>query len=330
MINRCAKGAPMSSLLRPFHNEKFPSTMKKAKILHNPGAGEGETSGPEIVHAIKSAGFKCSYSSTKGVRWENILTKDIDFVVLAGGDGTVRKIAAEILDRKLLDKKLPIGLLPMGTANNIAKTLGLSGDAHEVTRTWKSGCVKKFDVGRIKGLAKPDFFLEGFGYGLFPKLMQQMKKTKRDHIEDPAEKLDAALRLLRKLILAAPAKNCKLQIDETDYSGKFLLIEAMNIRSIGPNLQLAPDADPGDGQLDVVFITENQREQLAAYVEAKIQGKEVLFDFPILRARDLNMFWEGRHLHVDDEYHKLDKPVKIKISLRERALDFLVPCRPDA
>ena len=39
--------------------------MRKAKVLHNPGAGEGETTKRELVKQIESEGFKCSYSSTK-------------------------------------------------------------------------------------------------------------------------------------------------------------------------------------------------------------------------------------------------------------------------
>src|SRR5690606_9146485 len=95
--------------------EKTISAFKKATILHNPGAGEGDTSRKELLHAMELAGFECSYSSTKQFGWENMDTADTDFLVLAGGDGTVRKIAEEMLSRKLIEKKLPLGLLPMGT-----------------------------------------------------------------------------------------------------------------------------------------------------------------------------------------------------------------------
>lgn len=98
-----------------------------------------------------------------------------------------------------------------------------------------------------------------------------------------------------------------------------------NIGSIGPNLNLAPDADPGDGEFDVVMITETQRMALADYVRQKIRGREVLFDFPVLKAKDLAIYWDGRHVHVDDEYHKLEEPARIKIEMREGLLEFLLP-----
>ncbi|MEO5602093.1 MAG: diacylglycerol kinase family protein [Cyclobacteriaceae bacterium] len=299
--------------------------MIKATILHNPAAGQGETSRQELTQMIVTAGFECSYSSTKENSRENIVSKDTDFIVLAGGDGTVRKIAAELLDRNVLDKKLPIGLLPLGTANNIAKTLGLSGDTPQIIKGWRGATAIKFDVGTISGLPRPNFFLESFGYGLFPMLMKQMKKQKRNDIDDPARKIEVALQLLHQLVRSATARGCHVEIDGKDYAGKFLLIEVMNIRSIGPNLYLAPEADPSDGFFDVVIISENQREALTAYIEKKILGQEVKFDFPVLRARNIRILWNGKHAHVDDEYHKIDKPVKMQIEIREGALDFLVP-----
>ncbi len=298
--------------------------MKRAKVLHNPGAGEGEISKDELLEAIERAGFECSYSSTKQFRWENIDTEDIDFLVLAGGDGTVRKIADELLGQKKTEKKLPLGLLPCGTANNIAKTLNLSGSVDEIIRTWQRPALKEFDVGVITGLRKNAFFLEGFGYGLFPRLMKAMSKHDRD-IDDPAERLHTALELLHELVLTLPAKRCELNIDDMDYSGEFILVEVMNIRSIGPNLSLDRDADPGDGEFEVVLISEKQRAHLAEYVRRKIAGEPAAFDFPLLKARKLKIFWQGRHLHVDDEYHKLDEPREIKVNIREGLLEFLVP-----
>ena len=172
-----------------------------------------------------------------------------------------------------------------------------------------------------------NIFLESFGYGLFPKLMLEMKKQKKNDIADTREKLKTALELLYEMVLSAPVKKCSLQIDDTDYSGEFLLVEVMNIQSIGPNLHLAPASDPGDGEFDAVFITEQQRPALADYVQKKINGMDVHFDFPILKARSMTIQWQGKHAHVDDEYIKTENESTVKIELRKGLLDFLVPSR---
>jgi diacylglycerol kinase (ATP) len=295
--------------------------MKSANLLHNPKAGGGDFTRKRLMSLIRSAGFDCSYSSTKKKGWEKIEAKDGDFIVLAGGDGTIRKVAG-----KLLDKNLPIGVLPLGTANNIAKTLGLHPDnmgIEEIIEAWNDKQTKSFDVGRLHGIRKTKFFLEGIGYGVFPRLMKEMEKQAKK--ADPEKQLKSALEVLHDIILTSKAKYCRVEIDGADHSGNFLLAEVMNTQSIGPNLNLAPFADPGDGELEVVLISERQRQDFADYVLNKINGKEAPPIFNILKAKNLKIFWEGKLLHVDDQIIELKQPSEITIKLQEGVLRFLVP-----
>ena len=68
-----------------------------------------------------------TYQSTKEKGLEHALEDPGDVVLVAGGDGTVRK-AAEFL----IGRGVPIALLPLGTANNVSRTLGLSDSVQEV------------------------------------------------------------------------------------------------------------------------------------------------------------------------------------------------------
>ena len=304
--------------------------MKVAKVLHNPGAGDGENSDKELVAAIEAEGYKCSYLSTKKkgwekMDWEKIESREVDFIVVAGGDGTVRKLAHELLERRLIDKKLPIALLPLGTANNIAKTLGIKGEPEEIIQGWKQHQIKKYDVGRIEGIKKHKFFIESYGYGVFPRLMKEMKKLDKSMFESTEQKIKTALQLLYQIITNYKTKLCKLKIDDKDYTGKFLLVEIMNTSSIGPNLHLAPFADPGDEFFEVILITENQREEFASYVKGKLDGKDEAPFFTAFKAKKLQMFWDGTALHADDEHILLDEPADVKIEVQSGLLDFLIP-----
>jgi diacylglycerol kinase (ATP) len=298
--------------------------MKFAKLLHNPEAGHGEYGKKELISMIQSAGYGCSYSSTKEKGWEKIESKDTDFIILAGGDGTVRRVSGELLNQKLLDRKLPIALLPMGTANNIAKTLGLAGiEYEELIGKWNEKSIKKFDVGRIYGIKKTKFFLESFGFGIFPDLMEAMRKFDKEP-GDPEKNLQTALEKLHTIIMKAAAHYCKINIDGVEHKGNYLLVEVMNTTSMGPKLQLAPLADPGDGFFDVILISEKQREQFATYVENKLAGKEEAPFFNLLRAKRLDIFWDGTAAHVDDEMIELKKPGEIEIDLRQGLLEFFI------
>ena len=294
--------------------------MKVAKLLHNPKAGEGEYTHKKLARLINRAGYDCSYSSTKKEGWDKIKTSETDLIVVAGGDGTVRKVA-----KVVLEKKMPLALLPLGTANNIAKTLGVNGKPEEVIQTWENGILKPFDVGRIYGLKKePGFFLEGIGYGVFPRLMKEMKKKKDELSDSPEENLRIAWETLHDIILSSKARFCKVSLDGADYSGKFLLAEVMNTQSIGPNLNLTPVGDPSDGEFEVVLVSERQREEFAAYVHNKLHGIEQPPIFNIIKARNLEMFWEGKLLHIDDEIVQLNKSKEVRIKMQEGLLKFLV------
>jgi diacylglycerol kinase family enzyme len=133
------------------------------------------------------------------------------------------------------------------------------------------------------------------------------------------------LEVLHDIILSCKARYCKITIDGADHSGKFLLAEVMNTQSIGPNLNLAPFADPGDGSLEVILISERQREEFAAYVHNKLHGLEQSPIFNTLKAKNLEIFWEGKLLHVDDQVFQLKKSPEVKIKLQEGVLEFLVP-----
>ncbi|MCW3110849.1 MAG: sphingosine/diacylglycerol kinaselike enzyme [Segetibacter sp.] len=298
--------------------------MKVAKLLHNPKAGDEDHGKEELVSQIKAAGFECRYSSTKGWNWDEF-EEDIDFVIVAGGDGTVRKITKELLDRKILDKTFPIALLPLGTANNISKTLQIEGKTEDIIQSWHNEKIKKYDVGRIYNVEGTSFFLESFGYGLFPYLMQEMEKVDKASTDTPEKSIQAALKELYKITLSYTPKDCKLTIDGIDHSGRFLLAEVMNIRSIGPNLFLSPNGDPGDGEMEVVLLPEKDKEKFAAYIAGKINSSEENYDFKIIKAKEVQISWNGTHVHADDEVIKIEDKTEVSIQVKPGLLEFMVP-----
>jgi diacylglycerol kinase (ATP) len=293
--------------------------MKFVKLLHNPSAGDGDHTVEDLAQIIESAGYSCDYQSTKKLQKEPLETHAVDIVALAGGDGTIRKVA-----KRLLEENVPIGLFPKGTANNIAKTLGISGDPRSIVGSWKSNKVKAFDIGHVFGLDEETFFLEGFGYGVFPLLMEAMVKEEKKIDDDPKAKIQTALEILHDIVSHAAAVRCEINVDGENFIGEFLLVEVMNTKSIGPNLNLSPLGDPGDGVFEVVLIPAENREKFLDYLESKVDGEEKLTFFMMLRGRKIEIFWHGTALHIDDERITLDEPRKVNIELEPKAFKFLV------
>ena len=88
--------------------------------------------------------------------------------------------------------------------------------------------------------------------------------------------------------------------DGTPYAEELLLLEVLNVRSIGPNLVFGPDANPSDGYFDVVVAQESHRHELLTYLEDRSEGRDRRLALPTRRAREV-VIERGDELHVDDE-----------------------------
>lgn len=299
--------------------------MEQAILLHNPGAGDEDHLKSDLVKSIEAAGFGCVYFSVKKDNsWQQQLDQ-ADFAVVAGGDGTVRRVVKELVKRNTLEKKLPIALLPMGTANNLSKALGIDRDQDykRHVKKWKKSELQRFDVGVLKNADTTDFFLEGAGYGVFPKLIRKMETVDQRHVKTAKDELQLALEVLHDIVLTARATSYWMKADDKIYEGKSLLLEIMNIQSIGPNLILSPEAKTDDGLFDVVIVDEGQRESFAKYIKKLMTDERAKFKWKTFKAKELTIDCKSRHMHVDDE---LVLPLKnpVILEVRENVLEFLV------
>lgn len=299
--------------------------MKNILILHNPTAGDAEHSKKHLIDLFKGTGMSPTYVSTDDDGWEKSLEDNPDAIYLAGGDGTVHSVGVALLNQEKPENRPPIHLLPLGTANNIATTLSINEkDAFKAIDP--KSTKRKFDCGKQKGITGDEIFLEGVGMGIFPELIAKMKEKEDVPGETPEEKLDRTLKVLLKTVKKYKAQNARIELNGMTIKGSFLMIEVMNTRYIGPNLQVAPKAAVGDGFLDLVLIPENKREELEAYVQSLKDG-ETAYDLRklayTLRVKKVKIKWKGSRVHVDDVLDDDYKGKKIKIKVLPGAMTFL-------
>jgi len=251
-------------------------------------------------------------------------------VVVAGGDGTVGKVA-----RSLVGSRIPIAVLPMGTANNIARTLGLTGTTfQDLIEGWNAARCVNFDVGVATGPWGSKCFIEGFGVGLFAEMMFGIENGQHSDVsrsEDPEEKINAALKVLKKQLSSYPSKDLTIRLDGQDLSGDYYMLEAMNIRDIGPNLDLVPRARINDGLLDVVLVAKGEQMKLRQYISDRLKHKRSRVNLTVHQGRHLQVEWKSSPVHIDDKPWPEDKsahPVlanAIDIRADPGALVFLTP-----
>ena len=272
----------------------------RVTLIHNPGAGRrGKDDADKLVAMLEGAGHDVRYQSSKDDGWKKTLKKPAELVVIAGGDGTVSRVA-----RRMAGRGVPLTALPTGTANNISRSLGLvERPFEELIRGWKGARRIKLDVGIATGPWGERRFVEGLGTGLFARMLAggTGKRIKKMKTKSPKEKVDHALERLKTRAQRAKPMELEVSLDGKDLSGRYLLLEAVNIPYVGSNLFLAPDSKPGDGELDVVLVTDAERARLVKYLDSWQENRERLAVLPSHRGKRLTMQWTGFKIHIDDK-----------------------------
>ena len=300
----------------------------KATLIHNPGAGDDrQPTGRQIEALMEEAGYKVRYQTTKEKGWARVLKKPADLVVVAGGDGTVGKVA-----RRLIGARCPIAVLPVGTANNISKTLGIADlPVHHLIRTWKTARHLKFDAGLVTGPWGERHFIEGIGTGLLTSSIPQVEDNKTiETLKDTGIKVTYAQQIFREQLEDCPAIDIEAELDGKDVSGRYLVFEVLNMSYIGPNLFLAPDIVRNDSKFDVVLLAEKDRAKLRRHIKHWQEGKPWPAEFGNFRGSRLKIEWTGFQLHIDDKLWPDKKkgprpPVTIDARIEPQAVEFLVP-----
>jgi diacylglycerol kinase (ATP) len=302
----------------------------RVTLIHNPGAGkQGRNDSGKLVALLRDAGHEVRYQSSKDDGWEDALEEPSDLVAVAGGDGTVSRVA-----RRLAGRGIPVAALPAGTANNISRSLGLvERPFEELVRAWPQARRVKLDVGIAEGPWGSRQFVEGIGAGLFARLLATSGNTIKRRKLSPDEKVADALQRLKRRAQRAKPLPLKAWIDNDDISGNYLLLEAVNIPYVGSNLFLAPDSKPGDGHLEVVLVTEAERERLVKYLESWQENRERLAVLPSHRGKSLTLEWTGFELHIDDKLwpqkgERAKPPARVQARLNGQ-VEFLVPAASD-
>jgi diacylglycerol kinase family enzyme len=278
------------------------------------------------MDVLAKSGHHATYQSTEKSNYKEALETPTDLVIAAGGDGTIEKIAS-----RLIYSHIPLSVLPLGTANNLARNLGFVGSAQEVIPRLQGGKARAFDVGLARGPWGKRFFFEGAGGGLLADYVRAAKGTngKTKQLSKKQE-MTRHVSLMREMLYDYPARKWKIDRDGEDISDRYILWEALNIRSVGPALSLAGRASTNDGRFDLVCVGERDRSALMEYLEARLAGQKAKLSLPIRRFRKLKISSKKSTIHLDDTFWPRKKQQskhrsKIEITVKPSALIVLRP-----
>jgi len=266
----------------------------RALLVHNPAAGIKGDDKDSIIDALHLADIKVDYVSTKDDDLKRALKCACDLVVAAGGDGTIAYVFTHLADRSI-----PIAIVPLGSANNVARSLGIAGTPAELAEQWRGSQLHSFHLVEVAfGKDKKELCTEGFGVGLMAALIKRRAKGKR---ADGADDIRRGRRALSEAACQAEPLDLEVNIDGKPWKSGLISVDVLNIPFTGPALPLAYNADPSDTLLDVIGFESDERDKLIEWINSP-QG-----DLPPATARrgeQIEIRWREADSRRDDEVAK--------------------------
>jgi diacylglycerol kinase (ATP) len=285
----------------------------------------------ELEAILRDAGYHVRYQSTKGT-WKKVLQEPADLIAAAGGDGTVRKVATELADAA--STPVPFAVVPIGTANNFARALGVA-DAigtrdglMKRVRRWDRARPISLDLGMVTVRRRSRPFVEGVGGGLMAAAIAHGPAEVEQRSRGARDETTRALELLARLVRENEPQHWEIELDGEDLSGNYIGVEALNIGLVGPNVSLAPGSDATDGKLDLVAIDGDARRAIERQLEARLAGRTSRTgDLPRRRfSRARLKPPPGAPVHVDDcsrPWQGTKRSVSIEIAVRPGAVQLI-------
>lgn len=222
--------------------------MKKVKFIYNPYSGENVILDHlDIVIKIhQEAGYTIvPYRIDKEIDVINAFNDFRDtnyyYVLIAGGDGTIDNVVNAMAKAGV---SVPIGILPVGTANDFGKFLGMPSDISKACRQILNSEVTSVDLGSIND----KYFVNVASTGLFTDVSQKTDVNLKNTIGKLAYYLKGLEELpnFRKLEI-------KIKSEEMEYEGNMYFMLVFNGQTAG-NFKLATKASADDGLLDVIIF----------------------------------------------------------------------------
>ncbi len=242
--------------------KKVPGT-KKVLVLINPNARSGRANVAAALDVLRGSGMTLVEAGSDARPFEEIIREraaDVDLVVLGGGDGTISAALPA-----LVAAGLPLGILPLGTANDLARTLGIPRDIAAAARIIAKGETRPLDLGDVNGRLFLNVASLGYSADLARNLTAEAKKR-----WGRFGYAIAAFNLLRQ----SRPFTVDIEHDGVTEQVRTVQIAVGNGRFYGGGMPVAADAAPDDGMLDVYSLETDHWWELVALVPALRRGTQ--------------------------------------------------------
>jgi diacylglycerol kinase (ATP) len=237
------------------------------------------------------------------------VARKFDIVVASGGDGTINEVACA-----MVDTGIPMGILPAGSGNGLARCLGISMSYALALRTIIRGKTKLMDVASVND--KLFTSIAGVGFDAF---------VAKKFADSSIRGMLSYMRIILKEFRHYKPVKYNLTIDGKNIEKLALMIVFANSDQFGFNTRIAPDAKVDDGLLDVCVIRKMPVSKLLSVGYHSLRGTLVKTGFA--------EYYKGKEIsinNIDDPLMNIDGEPKIvnsplNISIKPLSLCVIVP-----
>lgn len=287
---------------------------RKALLVANRRSGAGDAALDEVIQFLgqRDIGITPDFPEVPSEIPDLIRrkAKNFDLVIVGGGDGTLNSCLPA-----LLECRRPLGILPMGTANDLARTLAIPQHLIQAAAVIADGYVKPIDVGTVN--ERPFFNVASIGFSVeVAKFHSGERKRFLRLFSYPLSWIDA--------YKSHRHFTAKIVCDGQNYRVRCTMIAVGNGRHYGGGMTIAEDATIDDGLLHVSYVRPTDLWGLARLFPSlrfgKLDGHELA---DVLRGRSVEIETrKPREINVDGE---LIGKTPAVFAVRPKALDVLAP-----
>jgi YegS/Rv2252/BmrU family lipid kinase len=217
---------------------------QRALLLVNSHSRRGHETLSQVVSQLEALDFELFEESTeKPQQLSDIIRRyrdRVDLVIIGGGDGTLNAAI-----EGLVDTQLPLGILPLGTANDLARTLGIPQSIPEACQILATGRCQRIDLGKVNH----KHFFNVSSMGLSVQITRQLdKKVKR------LWGVFAYAAIALKVIWKARPFSAEIRCERGSIRVRTVQIAVGNGRYYGGGMAVADDAAINDERLDLYSL----------------------------------------------------------------------------
>ena len=204
--------------------------------------------------------------------------KDIDRIVVGGGDGTLNRLL-----EALVELKLPVGILPLGTANDLATTMKLPADLNGACEVIAQGHLRRIDLGSVNG----KYFVNEGSLGLSNQIVRDLNPIAKKHFG-----IFAILGNVIRVVSRARRFRARLRCDAKIADVSTLQITVGNGERFGGFINVG-EADITDHRLDLYSLEVRRFRDVVKLLPALVRGR--YRDIPGVRLE------RGREIEVETD-----------------------------